>query len=149
MSRLKVLAAIEETRLIAILRGDFTGREIPLMDGLLAGGVRVVEVSTVSRDYRSSIQRIAKEFAGQAHIGAGTVLSVRHVQEADDAGATFAVSPNLKSVVVAESRKHDMAWAVAAESELVNSSGGGTKDCEQLRLRAAKFAQAARRPHGD
>ncbi|MHB1956847.1 MAG: bifunctional 4-hydroxy-2-oxoglutarate aldolase/2-dehydro-3-deoxy-phosphogluconate aldolase [Sulfobacillus sp.] len=109
MSRQAVLAALEETRLIAIMRGDFRNREVPLVETLLAGGVTVVEVSTVSPNYQSSIQRIANAFAGRVHIGAGTILTVRHVAETADAGATFLVSPNMKPDVIAASRKHHMA----------------------------------------
>jgi Entner-Doudoroff aldolase len=105
MSREAVLSTLEETRLIAILRGDFQNREVEIAENLLAGGVTVIEVSTVSADYRSCIARIAKTFAGRLHIGAGTVLTGEHVKEVADAGATFIVSPNLRADVVSESRK--------------------------------------------
>jgi hypothetical protein len=70
MSRQMVLSTLEQTRLIAILRGDFKGRELDLVD------------------YCSCIANIAKCFGGRLHTGAGTALTVQYVKEAAVVAAT-------------------------------------------------------------
>jgi 2-dehydro-3-deoxyphosphogluconate aldolase / (4S)-4-hydroxy-2-oxoglutarate aldolase len=109
MTRDEALRAVQEHRLIAILRGDFVGREVSLARALLESGVRVLEVSTVSPDYGLMIRRIADALGEQMAIGAGTVLSGEHVAAAADAGASFMVAPNTHAAVIAEARKAHLA----------------------------------------
>jgi 2-keto-3-deoxy-6-phosphogluconate aldolase len=70
MSRQMVLSTLEQTRLLAILRGDFKGRELDLVD------------------YCYCIANIAKCFGGRLHTGAGTALTDQHVKEAAVVAAT-------------------------------------------------------------
>jgi 2-dehydro-3-deoxyphosphogluconate aldolase/(4S)-4-hydroxy-2-oxoglutarate aldolase len=109
MTRDEVLRLIEEQRLIAILRGDFRGREVALARALLESGVKVLEVSTVSPDYSLVIRRLADEMGDRIAIGAGTVLNVRHVSAAVDVGACFIVAPNTNARVIAQAQKAHLA----------------------------------------
>ena len=65
---------------------------VPLAQALVAGGVRVLEVTLRTPIALEAIARIAREVP-QALVGAGTVRSAADAQAAAAAGCRFAVSP--------------------------------------------------------
>jgi 2-dehydro-3-deoxyphosphogluconate aldolase/(4S)-4-hydroxy-2-oxoglutarate aldolase len=109
MTRDNVLRIIEENRLIAILRGDFEGREAPLAQALQEAGVRAVEVSTVSPGYARVLRALLDAMGGDVAVGVGTVLNGDHLDAAADAGARFMVAPNTNPAVIARARNAGMA----------------------------------------
>jgi 2-dehydro-3-deoxyphosphogluconate aldolase/(4S)-4-hydroxy-2-oxoglutarate aldolase len=69
---------------------------VPLAKALIAGGIRVLEVTLRTEAALEVIARIAKEVP-EAIIGAGTVTNRAQLQQVIDAGAKFAISPGLTS----------------------------------------------------
>lgn len=69
-----------------------------LAEGLVAGGLPVVEVTLRNGYGLEAIARIAAR--GDVRVGAGTVLTGEQLRRALDAGATFVVSPGLDDEVV-------------------------------------------------
>lgn len=67
---------------------------VPLAKALVAGGVRVLEVTLRTACAMDAIKAIAKEVP-DAIIGAGTVLNPAQLAEVTAAGAQFAISPGL------------------------------------------------------
>jgi 2-dehydro-3-deoxyphosphogluconate aldolase/(4S)-4-hydroxy-2-oxoglutarate aldolase len=67
-------------------------------DGLVAGGLPVVEVALRGEHGLPAIERLAAR--GDLLVGAGTVLSVEQAATAIDAGASFVVTPGLDRDVV-------------------------------------------------
>ncbi len=67
---------------------------VPLARALLAGGVRVLEITLRSDAAVEAIRRISGEVEG-ALVGAGTVLSEQDLAAVTAAGAVFAISPGL------------------------------------------------------
>jgi 2-dehydro-3-deoxyphosphogluconate aldolase/(4S)-4-hydroxy-2-oxoglutarate aldolase len=65
---------------------------VPLARALVAGGIRMLEVTLRTRVALACIEKIAKEVP-DAVVGAGTVRSAADAQAAAMAGARFAVSP--------------------------------------------------------
>ncbi|MEV1046776.1 bifunctional 4-hydroxy-2-oxoglutarate aldolase/2-dehydro-3-deoxy-phosphogluconate aldolase [Streptomyces sp. NPDC049916] len=65
---------------------------VPLARALVAGGLPAIEVTLRTPAALESIRAMAAEVPG-AVVGAGTVISPRHVRETVDAGARFLVSP--------------------------------------------------------
>lgn len=65
---------------------------VPMAEALVAGGVRVLEVTLRTRGALRCIESIARAVP-DAIVGAGTVRSVTDAQAARDAGCRFAVSP--------------------------------------------------------
>ena len=87
--------------LIAILRG-VTPSEIEAIAGaLIEEGIDKIEVPLNSPDPFDSIARMAA-MAGDALIGAGTVLTVEEVARVADAGGRMVVSPNTDAAVIHE-----------------------------------------------
>lgn len=99
---------IEAGRIIAILRGDFAGREEDIVAAMIAGGLTAVEVTLNSRDAFAAINRLANRFGSQMAVGAGTVLTPNEVLRAADAGAQFIVSPNRDVAVIEETKKRGL-----------------------------------------
>jgi len=96
MNAEEVLQTIARGRVIAILRGDFGGREEEIAAAILDGGITAVEVTLNSPNALDSIRRLAQQFGSRVAVGAGTVVRPEAVEAAAEAGARFIVSPNLE-----------------------------------------------------
>ncbi len=86
--------------LIAILRGLPPQDAEAIGRALLASGIGKIEVPLNSPRPFESIEVLARCFGRQALIGAGTVLSVDDVVNAQTAGARLIVSPNCDPEVI-------------------------------------------------
>jgi 2-dehydro-3-deoxyphosphogluconate aldolase/(4S)-4-hydroxy-2-oxoglutarate aldolase len=71
---------------------------LPLARALLAGGVRVLEITLRTPAALPAIEAIAKALP-EAIVGAGTVLNADDARRAHAAGAVFAVSPGYTHAV--------------------------------------------------
>ncbi len=67
---------------------------VPLAKALLAGGIKVLEVTLRSDVALDAIRLISKEVP-EAMVGAGTVTSAEELQAVTDAGGHFALSPGM------------------------------------------------------
>jgi 2-dehydro-3-deoxyphosphogluconate aldolase/(4S)-4-hydroxy-2-oxoglutarate aldolase len=67
---------------------------VQLAKALVAGGVRVLEVTLRTACALDAIRAIAKEVP-DAIVGAGTVINPQQLREVTEAGAQFAISPGL------------------------------------------------------
>jgi Entner-Doudoroff aldolase len=96
----QVIERIESGRIVAILRGDFGGREVEIVDALVESGITAVEATLNSPGAFDSISRLAARFGSRIAVGAGTVLRPEEVGRAAEAGARFIVSPNIDARVI-------------------------------------------------
>ena len=71
---------------------------LPLAEALLAGGVKVLEVTLRTAAALLAIEAIARDLP-EALVGVGTVLNADDARRASEAGARFAVSPGYTSDV--------------------------------------------------
>lgn len=74
----------------------------PLAQALVAGGLRALEI-TLRTPVALEVIRAMKDVEG-AVVGAGTVLSPKHLDAAFQAGARFMVSPGLTRSIAEEAR---------------------------------------------
>jgi 2-dehydro-3-deoxyphosphogluconate aldolase/(4S)-4-hydroxy-2-oxoglutarate aldolase len=81
-------------RLLCVAVIDQPDDAVPLAEALLAGGLKVIEVTFRTAGAAESIRRI-RHGVPQIAIGAGTLLTADNVKQAVDAGAQFGVSPGL------------------------------------------------------
>lgn len=88
-------------KIVAILRGIEDRHADRTAEALLAGGIRLLEVTMNTDGAAAIIERWRSKYGGQAAIGAGTVLDMDMAREAVAAGAQFLISPNLDEAVVA------------------------------------------------
>lgn len=103
------MRVLEESRLLAILRGDLQGRATDIASALMNSGVPAMEVTLNSTGALDAIRTIRKYAGSSVVLGAGTVLSKEDVQQAFDAGAEFIVSPDMSPAVIEETKKLGMA----------------------------------------
>ena len=86
--------------LMAILRGVMPHEVVALGEQLLQAGINQIEVPLNSPNALESIANLHKAFAGQAFIGAGTVLNVADAKAVYAHGGEFVVSPNCNHDVI-------------------------------------------------
>lgn len=79
-------------RVLAVLRADNANAALEAANVLIDAGVGAVEVTFTVPNAAEVIDHLARS-RPEALVGAGTVTSPAHVQEAVDAGAAFLVSP--------------------------------------------------------
>jgi len=108
MAKSNTCKSIESGRVIAIIRGDYRGRESEIAAALMNGGVTALEVTLNSPGAIDSIAQLSKNFGSKIAVGAGTVLTTEAVAQAAGAGASFIVSPNRNVNVIAETARRDM-----------------------------------------
>ncbi len=104
MNQQQTLSKIEAGRVIAILRGDFGGREHEMVAAMIDGGLTAVEITLNSPDALIKIAKLAALFGSRCAVGAGTVLSQNEVNQVADAGGAFIVSPNCDPRVIAATK---------------------------------------------
>jgi 2-dehydro-3-deoxyphosphogluconate aldolase/(4S)-4-hydroxy-2-oxoglutarate aldolase len=95
-----LLQILQETKVVAVLRGIADETADETAEALFAGGIRLLEVTMNTPGALSIIGRWRERFAGRTPIGAGTVIDLAMAKEAIAAGAEFLISPNLDEEVV-------------------------------------------------
>ena len=99
---------------------------VPLAKALIAGGIRVLEVTLRTEAALEVIARIAKEVP-EAIIGAGTVTNRAQLQQVIDAGAKFAISPGMTSDLLKAGNEGNIALipGISSISELMTAIDHG------------------------
>lgn len=87
-----VLGALRATVVVAVLRAPSASVAVSAVDALVAGGVTGIEV-TYSTPEVPAVLREVRDRHPDVLLGAGTVLTPAHAEEAVEAGAEFLVSP--------------------------------------------------------
>ncbi|WP_158971532.1 bifunctional 4-hydroxy-2-oxoglutarate aldolase/2-dehydro-3-deoxy-phosphogluconate aldolase [Paraglaciecola sp. L3A3] len=99
---------------------------VPLAKALIAGGIRVLEVTLRTDAALEVIKKIADEVP-EAIIGAGTVTNRAQLQQVIDAGAKFAISPGLTSDLLKAGNEGSIALipGISSISELMTAADHG------------------------
>ena len=94
MNKQATLQAIQDTGLIAVLRGPSKEVTLKMVDALREGGVIGIEITYTTPNAPQVVQTLADRFGDDLILGMGTLTEPYQAQEAVDAGATFLVSPH-------------------------------------------------------
>lgn len=111
LRREEVIAAVEREKLITIIRKPDPAAFGRAMQALYDGGVRLAEITFdrggefPKEQTAALIRQLCEQFDGRMLVGAGTVTTEEDVRMACEAGASFIISPNCDSKVIALSRK--------------------------------------------
>ena len=99
---------------------------VPLAEALLAGGVKVLEVTLRTDVALACIEAIARQLP-EALVGAGTIRNAADARAARDAGSRFAVSPGYTSEVGKACRELGLPLlpGVATASEVMTAQADG------------------------
>jgi 2-dehydro-3-deoxyphosphogluconate aldolase/(4S)-4-hydroxy-2-oxoglutarate aldolase len=132
-------------RLICVAVIHKLDQAVPLAEALLAGGLRVIEVTFRVADAAESIRQIRQRFP-EMQVGAGTLLAADQVQRAVDSGAQFGVSPGLTESVLSAARQHHLPFfpGVATATEIARALELGCKHLKFFPAEAAGGAEMVR-----
>jgi 2-dehydro-3-deoxyphosphogluconate aldolase/(4S)-4-hydroxy-2-oxoglutarate aldolase len=93
---------------------------VPLAKALVAGGIRVLEITLRTPIALEAIKLISQEVK-EAIVGAGTITTPEQLKAAEAAGAVFAISPGLTPTLLAAAMTGNIALipGIATLSELM------------------------------
>lgn len=99
-------AVLLETRVIAVLRAAHARDYAPVIEALLAGGVRSIELTLSTPSVLEELPQLARRFGDAVEVGVGTVTEVGQVEELIDAGASYIVTPHTDPAIVQAGTSH-------------------------------------------
>ncbi|EER60039.1 2-dehydro-3-deoxyphosphogluconate aldolase/4-hydroxy-2-oxoglutarate aldolase [Acidovorax delafieldii 2AN] len=111
---------------IPVIVIDRVADALPLAQALLAGGVKVLEVTLRTAAGLPAIEAIARHLP-EAVVGVGTVVNADDARSASEAGARFAVSPGYTSEIGGACRALSLPLlpGVATSSEIMAALADG------------------------
>ena len=124
--KLTALQVMQDAAVIPVIVLHDVKHAVPMARALVAGGIRMLEVTLRTPQALACMEAIAKEVEG-AVIGAGTVRSTADAVAAAKAGAQFAVSPGYTPAVGRACRDHGLSLlpGVATGSEIMMAQEDG------------------------
>ena len=99
MQNLSVLEIMRTSAVIPVIAIDDIAHAVPLARALVAGGIRVLEVTLRTAHGLPAIRAIAEQVP-DAIVGVGTLTQPEEFAAARDAGAVFGVSPGLTAALI-------------------------------------------------
>jgi 2-dehydro-3-deoxyphosphogluconate aldolase/(4S)-4-hydroxy-2-oxoglutarate aldolase len=126
MSMIEPLSLATHGPVIPVIVLQRVADAVPLAEALLAGGVKVLEVTLRTDVALACIEAIAKQLP-EALVGAGTIRNAADARAARDAGSRFAVSPGYTREVGAACRDLGLPLlpGVATASEVMTAQADG------------------------
>ena len=120
------LQVMQDAPVIPVIVLNDVAHAVPMARALVAGGIRMLEVTLRTPQALACIEAIAREVP-DAVVGAGTVRSTADAQAAARAGARFAVSPGYTRAVGQACRDAGLALlpGVATGSEIMMAQEDG------------------------
>ncbi|NMM78428.1 keto-deoxy-phosphogluconate aldolase [Rhodococcus sp. SRB_17] len=121
-SPLGALDVVRDAPVIPVIVLHNAKHAVPMARALLAGGIRMLEVTLRTPAALACIEAIARDVP-EAMVGAGTVRSADDARAAAVAGARFLVSPGLTGAVAQASRDVQLPLlpGVATASEIMQA----------------------------
>ena len=106
-----VINEICKQKVIAIVRGVSAQEAVDAAKALCEGGVTLIEVTFNQKspesfvDTAKAIRSIKEQMGDKMLVGAGTVTTPELVEMAAEAGASYIISPDTDSAVIAKTRE--------------------------------------------
>jgi len=125
MDKREVLEWIGRTKVVPVVRAASAEAAIWVTDGLIEGGIDVVEITMTVPGAVETIRELAKREG--VLVGAGTVLDPKTAEDCIAAGAQFIVSPALNLDTIALCNRLGVAVAPGAltPTEVVSAYNAG------------------------
>jgi 2-dehydro-3-deoxyphosphogluconate aldolase / (4S)-4-hydroxy-2-oxoglutarate aldolase len=127
-----ILEIMRTSAVIPVIAIDKLEHAVPLAKALVAGGIRVLEVTLRTEHGLPAIRAIAEQVP-DAIVGVGTLTSPEEFAASRDAGAVFGVSPGLTSALIAAAKSSGLPLlpGVMTPSEVMAAREAGFR---QLKL---------------
>lgn len=93
MDKKVTLEKLQQLGVMAVLRGPTPELTLKMVEALIAGGVKGIEITYSTPNAAEVVRQLDKKFGNQIVLGMGTLTEPTQVDEAIGAGALFLVSP--------------------------------------------------------
>jgi 2-dehydro-3-deoxyphosphogluconate aldolase / (4S)-4-hydroxy-2-oxoglutarate aldolase len=93
MRKTEILNQIKSLGLLAVIRGPSAELTVKMVDALIEGGVKGIEITYSTPDAESVVRILHEKHGNDIVIGLGTLTRPDQVQSAKSAGAEYLVSP--------------------------------------------------------
>jgi 2-dehydro-3-deoxyphosphogluconate aldolase/(4S)-4-hydroxy-2-oxoglutarate aldolase len=122
----KLAALFTQATVIPVLTVERVEDAVPLARALVAGGVRVLEV-TLRTPVAIEAARAIVAHVPDAIVGIGTILNADDLARAEDIGAQFGISPGITPELLMAAAASGLPFApgIATASELMQALGHG------------------------
>jgi 2-dehydro-3-deoxyphosphogluconate aldolase/(4S)-4-hydroxy-2-oxoglutarate aldolase len=107
-SRIETAAALEQLGAVAVLRLESAERLRRVVDALVEGGIRAVEVTMTTKGALEMLAECTAALGDRVMLGAGTVFDAETARQAVSAGARFVVGPTLSPEMIRTCRRYDV-----------------------------------------
>jgi 2-dehydro-3-deoxyphosphogluconate aldolase/(4S)-4-hydroxy-2-oxoglutarate aldolase len=143
------LAVMRMGPVIPVIIINEVAQAVPLAKALVAGGVRVLEITLRTSVGLAAIKTIAQQVP-EAIVGVGTVTAPEDFAEARDAGAKFAVSPGLTPALAEAARRSGLPClpGVMTPSDVVAARAAGFQHLKLFPAQQAGGIGMLRALHG-
>lgn len=99
MKKYKILNQLHEHYLVAVVRGSNEDETKKIIDEIIKGGFKNIEITFTVPNAESVIERVNKQYGNDIVLGAGTVLDATTARIAISKGAQYIVSPHLDTEI--------------------------------------------------
>ncbi|SFR48796.1 2-keto-3-deoxy-phosphogluconate aldolase [Marinobacter daqiaonensis] len=93
--RQRIASVLDAGPLIPVITIEREEQALPLAEALVAGGIRVLEITLRTPQGLKAIEQLARRLPDDVLLGAGTVTDPASYRAAENAGARFVVSPGI------------------------------------------------------
>jgi 2-dehydro-3-deoxyphosphogluconate aldolase / (4S)-4-hydroxy-2-oxoglutarate aldolase len=100
MDKQAILQRVKSLGLLAVIRGPSEALTLKMVDALVVGGVKGIEITYSTPNAPAVVRALADKYGEEILLGMGTLTEPRQAEEAKAAGAQFLVSPICESQLV-------------------------------------------------
>ncbi|WP_441705962.1 bifunctional 4-hydroxy-2-oxoglutarate aldolase/2-dehydro-3-deoxy-phosphogluconate aldolase [Helicobacter pylori] len=118
----KIIEVLQISPIIPVVVIEDIKDAVPLAQSLVEGGIQIIEVTLRSSCALEAIELIAKNVP-KMRVGAGTILNPTQLEQAQNRGAEFLISPGLTIKLLEYAKKKDMLLipGVSSSSEVMQA----------------------------
>ncbi|WP_033122255.1 bifunctional 4-hydroxy-2-oxoglutarate aldolase/2-dehydro-3-deoxy-phosphogluconate aldolase [Helicobacter pylori] len=118
----KIIEALQISPIVPVVVIENIKDAVPLAQSLIEGGIQIIEVTLRSSCALEAIELITKNVP-KMRVGAGTILNPTQLEQAQNRGAEFLISPGLTIKLLEYAKKKDkpLIPGVSSSSEVMQA----------------------------
>ncbi|WQX34476.1 bifunctional 4-hydroxy-2-oxoglutarate aldolase/2-dehydro-3-deoxy-phosphogluconate aldolase [Helicobacter pylori] len=118
----KIIEILQISPIVPVVVIENIKDAVPLAQSLIEGGIPIIEVTLRSSCALEAIELIAKNVP-KMRVGAGTILNPTQLEQAQNRGAEFLISPGLTPSLLEHAKKKNMPLipGVSSSSEVMQA----------------------------
>ncbi|MFP6311719.1 bifunctional 4-hydroxy-2-oxoglutarate aldolase/2-dehydro-3-deoxy-phosphogluconate aldolase [Helicobacter pylori] len=118
----KIIEVLQISPIVPVVVIENIKDAVPLAQSLIEGGIPIIEVTLRSSCALEAIELIAKNVP-KMRVGAGTILNPTQLEQAQNRGAEFLISPGLTIKLLEHAKKKNMPLipGVSSSSEVMQA----------------------------